>query len=149
MEIIRYRVKNMCHYDIGVKNVDNRDIPINAGSFQMMTADDIAYTESISTIKPFSKRMLVVFDNAGNELSLDGLGLYEDDSLAKHLTDEDIEAALKQTTKKLESWLANIDDITELHAIAEVARNMDLPASKLKILTAKMPNSDFVEPDAE
>jgi len=59
----RYRVVNKCKYDIGVTLPSQQDIVIKGGSFQLLTADDIMYIESICReVKFFSKRMLVPYD---------------------------------------------------------------------------------------
>jgi hypothetical protein len=146
MSDIRYRVKNMCRYDIGVRLTNGLSIMIAAGSFQMMTADDIAYVESICTVnKFFSQRMLVPYDSNGNEVPLDKLGMYVAEDTTQHLDDADIIAMLKQSPKKIEAWLADINDPAELGAISAVAKTMDLTASKLKVINAKMPYNDILE----
>jgi len=142
----RYRVKNTCRYDIGVKTVNGANMLIAAGSFQMLTADDIAYIESICTEnKFFSKRMLVPYDAQGNEVTLESLGMYVSEDTVEHLNTETIEAMLKQSAKKVEAWLAEINDPAELDAIVSVAKGMDLPASKLKLITAKVPYNDILD----
>lgn len=146
MSDIRYRVKNMCRYDIGVKLTNGLSIMIAAGSFQMMTADDIAYVESICTVnKFFAKRMLIPYDNQGNEVPLDKLGMYVSEDEPQHLDDDTIAAMLKQNPKKIEAWLAEINDPAELDAISTVAKAMDLTASRLKIINAKMPHNDILD----
>lgn len=146
MSDVRYRVKNMCRYNIGVKLTSGLGIMIAAGSFQLMTADDIAYVESICTVnKFFSKRMLVPYDANGNEVSLESLGLYISEEETKHLDDSTIAAMLKQSPKKIEAWLNEVDDPAELDAISNVAKSMDLTASKLKVINAKMPNNDILD----
>ena len=143
---MRYRVKNMCRHDIGVKTVNGLSLMIAAGSFQMMTADDIAYVESICTVnKFFSKRMLVPYDNMGNEVPLDKLGMYIAEDEVQHMDDATIMNMLKQTPKKIEAWLSEIDDPAELDAISTVAKTMDLTASKLKVINAKMPHNDILD----
>ncbi len=148
MSDIRYRVKNMCRYDIGVKLTNGLSILIAAGSFQMMTADDIAYVESICTVnKFFSQRMLIPYDAQGNEVPLDKLGMYVSEEVVPHMSDETITAMLKQSAKKIEAWLADINDPAELSAISAVAKTMDLTASKLKVINAKMPYNDILDDD--
>ena len=138
----------MCQYDIGVKLTNGLSMMIAAGSFQMMTADDIAYVESICTVnKFFSKRMLVPYDNQGNEVPLEKMGMYVAEDEVMHLDDATITNMLKQTPKKIEAWLAEINDPAELHAISSVAKTMDLTASKLKVINAKMPNNDILDDD--
>lgn len=146
MSAIRYRVKNMCRYDIGVKLTNGLSIMIAAGSFQMMTADDIAYVESICTVnKFFSKRMLVPYDAEGNEVPLDKMGMIVSEDEVPHLEDDTICAMLKQSPKKIETWLAEINDPAELDAISTVAKTMDLTASRLKVINAKMPHNDILD----
>lgn len=143
---MRYRVKNMCRYDIGVKLTNGLSITIAAGSFQMMTADDIAYVESICTVnKFFSKRMLVPYDAEGNEVPLDKMGMIVSEDEVCHLEDDTICAMLKQSPKKIETWLAEINDPAELDAISTVAKTMDLTASRLKVINAKMPHNDILD----
>lgn len=150
MSDTRYRVKNMCKYNIGVKLVNGLDVMIASGSFQMMTADDIAYVESMCTVNRFfSKRMLIPYDSQGNEAPLDSMGIFVAEDQQVKLDEATIAASLKQSVKKMEAWLADIDDPAELHEIAMIAKSMDLPASKLRVLTAKMPNGDFIDPAVE
>jgi hypothetical protein len=146
MSDIRYRVKNMCRYDIGVQTTNGLRLMIAAGSFQLMTADDIAYVESICTVnKFFSKRMLVPYDSMGNEVPLDKLGMYVSEDEIQHMDDTTITTMLKQSPKKIEAWLADINDPAELDAISAVAKTMDLTASKLKVINAKMPHNDILD----
>lgn len=148
MSDIRYRVKNMCRYDIGVRLTNGLSIMIAAGSFQMMTADDIAYVESICTVnKFFSKRMLIPYDSQGNEVPLDKLGMYVSEGEVTHMDDDTISAMLKQSPKKIEAWLADIDDPAELDAISMVAKTMDLTASRLKVINTKMPHNSILDDD--
>lgn len=145
MSETRYRVTNKCRYDIGVRLSNGQEIVITPDSFQLLTADDIAYIDSICfDDKFFSKRMLVPYDQNGKEVPMDQLGMYIEEDPVPHLDDAEITAALKQTPKKIEAWLSQIEDPAELHAIFEVAQTMDLPASKLKLLITKMPEKDLL-----
>lgn len=148
MSDIRYRVKNMCRYDIGVKLTNGMRLLIGANSFQMMTADDIAYVESICTVnKFFASRMLVPYDSEGKEVPLDQIGIYVAEEDVAHMDNDAIVAMLKQAPKKIEACLAEINDPAELDAISAVAKTMDLTASRLKVINAKMPNNDILDPD--
>ena len=141
----RFRVTNKCKFDIGVTLSNGQNIVIKAGSFQLLNADDIVYIESIcSRQKFFAKRMLVACDQTGKEVPLDKLGAYFEEDEAPHMSDEEITTLLKGTAKKIEAALATIDDPVELHAIAEVAKTMDLSSTKLKMLQEKMPEVNFL-----
>ena len=136
----------MCRYDIGVTLPNGVSVLIPAGGFQLLTADDIAYIEGICMVdKFFSKRMLVPFNSKNEEVKLEDVGMIPMEDEAKHLTDEEITAMLKGTVKKLEVALNSVDDPAELHAIAEMAIKLDLPASKMKLIEAKVPNMDLLE----
>lgn len=141
-----YRVYNKCKYDIGVQLVNNQTVCITPNSFRLLTADDILYIESIcSTVKVFSQKYLVIIDpDNGQEISLQEVGGYTEEDRPVHMNDDEIIAQLKQPAKKLEAWIATVDDAAELHGIYEVAKTMDLPASKLKLLTQYMPDKDFL-----
>lgn len=146
MSELRYRATNMCIYDIGVALPNGISVSIPSGGFQMLTADDIAYVESICVVnKFFSKRMLVPFNSEGEEVSLEKLGMYSFEDEEKHITDDEIVAMLKMPIKKLEAALDAITDPAELHAVAEVGLKLDLPNSKMKLLASKIPNLDMLE----
>lgn len=141
----RIRVYNRCKYDIGVTLLSGQNIVINAGSFQLLTANDIIYIESICAVdKYFSQRMLVPVGDDGKDIELESVGLIPDTSVQVHLSDEEVAAMLKQSIKKIEAWISEIDDPVELHSIYEVAKTLDLPASKLKVLSDKMPDKEFL-----
>ena len=140
------RVYNRCKYDIGVRTLTGRELLVKAGSFQLMTEDDILFVESICNHqKYFSQKMLVPVDDEGRDIELDQLGVHADESLPVHMSDSEIEDLLKQNVKKIQSVIDGIEDDAELHAIYDVAMKMDLPSSKLKILNARMPEKNFIE----
>lgn len=140
-----YRVWNRCKHTIGVQLLNGRSLAIKPNSFQLLSMADIQYIESICrTVRYFSSKMLVPTDERGNALDLNELGvsMYEGDAV--HMNDDEISAMLKKSVKQVEAWLENIEDPAELHAIYLKAKEMDLSAAKLKILTAKMPTKDFL-----
>lgn len=95
--------------------------------------------------KFFSQRMLVIVDPAtGEELTLEQIGGYTDETMPIHMNDDQIMAQLKMSTNKIKAWIETIEDAAELHSIYEVAKSMDLPASKLKLLASYMPEKDFL-----
>lgn len=141
----RLRVYNRCKYDIGVSLINGASVAIRAGSFQLLTVNDILYIESIcANTKFFSSKMLVAVDDSGKDVAFEQLGLYPDDTAEPHLNDEEITAMLKQSVKKIEAWIETINDPAELDAIYLVAKSMDLPASKTKVLSTKMPDKDWL-----
>lgn len=142
---MRYRVYNRTKHDIGVSTVAGISLNIAAGNFQMLTVNDMIFIENACRhIKYFAARELVPVDDSNKDVPLEEIGLYADPS-SEHISDEDIVSALKQSVKKIEAWIDGITDEVELHSIYMVAKDMDLPVSKMKILKAKMPNKDWLD----
>ena len=146
-----FRVFNKCKYDIGFTLMSGQSINISAGKFFIMSANDILYVEGqCNRRKFFSSGMLTILSNEGKELTLEELGGYTDNYTVenqRHYSDEEIESYLKKPFKAFENWVKKIDDLSELHAIIEVAKKVDLPASKLRVLQSLVPNRDLLEQD--
>lgn len=142
----KFRTYNRCNYDIGIRLENGREVNIKPGSFALLTAADIEYVDSICQGKKFiASKMLVPVDTAGNEIDLASLCSIVVDEAEEVLTEDAITAALKKSVKQIQAWIDSIDDPVELHSIYQIASQMDLPASKLKILNAKMPNKDWLD----
>ena len=142
----KFRVFNRCNYDIGVTLSSGQKPNIRKGSFLPLSVDDILFIESIARgRKPFSSKQLVAVGPDGKDLTLEDLGGYTDTYTEKHFSNEEIEANLKKPYKAVESWLSKIEDPVELHAISEIAIAMDLSASKLKLVQAKVPGVDLLQ----
>lgn len=141
----KYRVYNTCKYDIGVTFINGLQANIKPGSFALMTVDDVAYIESAFPSHFFSRGLLVAKTSDGEPLNLLDAGLQPVEDVEKHFTDDEIRDALRMSAKKLEAWLGQIDDPSELHMVYEIAKQMDLPASKLNLLAAKMPEKDWLD----
>lgn len=141
----RYRVYNRCKHAIGVQLMNNMQLNIKPGSFQMLTAADILYIESIcGTMKFFTQKMLVPVGADNKPIPLETLGMAEDTDASVHMNDDEITAMLKKPVNQVKAWLANIEDPAELHAIYLAAKQMDISSSKLKMLSEKMPEKDWL-----
>lgn len=148
----RVRVYNRCNHDIGVYvNNGQQSINIKSGNAPVsLTVNDVLYIDGICNRKKFfSSGMLTIESNDGVPLTLEDIGGFTDMSTEIHYDSEEIESSLKKPLNAFKAWLAKIDDPVEIHAIWEIGKNMDLPASKLKLLQAKMPNKDLLESDSE
>ena len=142
----RYRVFNRCKYDIGVKTINGLNVNIKAGGFQMLTANDILYIESICTHRKFfSAKMLVPVGEDGKDIDIENIGIYQDSGTQEHMNDDEIIAMLKKSNKQIEAWLKDINEPSELHSIYLVAKKMDISTGKLKILHDKMPDKEWFE----
>ena len=144
---MRYRVYNRCNHAIGVYvNNGQQSINIKPGSFAVLAVNDILYIESICNRKKFfSAKMLVPVDDSGKDLTLETIGGFTDESTEVHYDVKEIETNLKKPFNAVKAWISKINDPVEIHAVWEVGKGMDLPASKLKLLQAKMPNKDLLE----
>ena len=143
----KFRVFNRCKYDIGVNLLSGQQANITAGNFIRLSVDDILHIEGTSKRKVFSSKMLVAVDDSNKDIAFEDLGGYPDLNATPHLSDEEIREKLNKSAKVIGAWLDSIEEPEELHAIFEVAKSMDLQASKLKILQAKMPTKDMLEED--
>jgi len=148
-----FNVFNKCAYDIGVILMSGMHVNIAAGKFISLTVNDIKYIEGLcDRRKFFSSGMLAIVDDDGKEHTLEDIGGFTDTYTVenqKHYSDEEIESYLKKPYKAFEAWLKKVDDLSELHAIIEVAKRVDLPASKLKALQSRVPNRDLLNEDSE
>lgn len=141
----KYRVWNRAKFNIGVKLMNGFEYNIIPGSFIVMTADDILHIETrYPSLALFGKKLLVPTDEKGEPLDLTQIGMPPAAEDA-HQTDDEIIAMLKGSVKKMETWVSEITDPAELHAIYEVAKDVDLPASKIKILKKYMPDKDWLD----
>lgn len=141
-----FRVYNKCNYDIGITLMSGQAPVIKNGSFLVLTVNDILFIESTARRRrPFSSGELVPVNDEGKPMSLQDLGGYEDPNVVKHYTDEEITANLKKSVKNIEAWLETIDDPAEMHAVCVVAEQMDLPASKMKVIQKFVPNIDLLD----
>ena len=142
-----YRVYNKTKYAIGVQFPDGRAYNIRPNNFLLLDANDIAMIENQCRRKKFiSQKMLVPMNEQDEPVDVMGLfRIQEADEGDKHLDEDDLKVKLNQSIKKMEAWLNTVTDESELYAIWDAAKQMDLPASKLKILNAKIPNREWLE----
>lgn len=147
-----YRVYNRCKYPIGVIRPNGTSVSIDPvspenpmGGFQLLTGDEILFIENKCKInKFFAKKMLVPYDENGEEVELESFHIVPNKRDVPHLDDTTINDALKMTTKKFELWLEDISDPAELDAVYLVARDTDtLTKAKLDLLKKKIPNKDW------
>lgn len=147
----RVTVTNTCKYNIGVTGINGVGVNITPGSYAKLTVDDIWYiSNNQSHFKFFESGKLVALDEQRKPIPIEELGLNTFDECPKHLTDDEIKEMLKLGPKKLEAWISEIaerDDQPELYAIYLVAKDADLPASKLNILNKYIKDREWIAED--
>lgn len=143
-------IYNNATYDIGITLSTGQQRAIRAGTgLPYMSAEEIIYIESNAACKPFSSKLLLIKDKNNKEYSLEDIGGYTDPYTEKHFSPDEIAAQLEKSAKSIAAWIKDIEDPLELDAIRDMAEKMDLPASKLKVIQAKIPNRNMLEPDEE
>lgn len=134
----KIRVYNPNKFDVGIRLLNGTEQNVRHGSFTMLTQDDIDYIASIS--KVFSKAYLRV-ETAEEPEVLENLGINKDEE-PNFMDDIDIKKKLALSVNKLGAWLDTIEDKVLLHRIADIAKENDIPASKMKLIAAKVPEVD-------
>ena len=145
-----YRIYNNTNYDIGITLSTGQQRIIRAGTpLPYIPAEEIIYVESNARCKPFSSKILLIKDTNDKEQTLEDIGGFTDPYAEQHFSPDEIAAQLEKSAKSIANWIKEIEDPIELDAIRDMAEKMDLPASKLKVIQAKIPNRNMLEPDEE
>ncbi|MGD6876779.1 hypothetical protein [Bacillus infantis] len=125
---MKYKVINNNRFNVGIRfqNEANREILIKAKSFTLMSEDDILYVDTVS--KLFSGGTLHIDDQDLNEK----MGYIEKNP--NTISEEDIEKILKLNAKKMKEELEKLDSKHAIEKVVAVAKEADLPTSKLKVI---------------
>lgn len=144
----KLKLVNPQKFDVGIRTQDRpMGMNIKAGSFVLVSEDDINYIATISSI--LQRGLLRIENTAGSkddgaqEIAASiGIDMQNDPLFAD---EEDIRKHLSSTPKKIGEWLDTIVEPFMLDRIYDVAMSMDnLTAPKLKVLKARMPDKDFI-----
>lgn len=136
----RVRVRNTTKFDIGVVTINGIEYNIKAGLFILMNRDDVEYNMALAPKLFREPSMLVVEDD---ELSLN-MGIEDYNKAA--MTDDEVVKALKGTVPKLKAFLAeHKGEKHVMQTVWDLAKDMDLPASKIKALGEAFPDREFIE----
>lgn len=136
----KVRVVNQTRYGIGFKLPNGVERNIVAGTFAILSRDDVEYLMSIAPKLFEAPCQLLVQDDE----------LLQDFGVADKVEDvkidrEEIGRKLAGNAKSLKTWLDTVTEPFVLDIIREIASKMDLPASKLKILEEKLPSVEEQE----
>lgn len=134
------KLMNPQKFDVGIKKLNDKiGVNIKAGSFAMVTADDIAYLASVSDV--FQRGILRVEEKNIEAMQAAGIDQENDPN---YITDEEIAKKLGGSAKKIREWLGTVNEGYILDRIYDVAMGMNLSIDKIKALKEKMPDKDFV-----
>lgn len=137
----KIKLMNPQKFDVGIITLENKiGVNIKAGSFTLVTPDDIAYLASISDV--FRRGILKVEEKNIEVMQEAGIDQANDPN---YITDEEIQKKLSGTVKKMKEWLATIEEGYIIDRIYDVAMNMNLSLDKVKALNEKMPDRKFLE----
>lgn len=125
---MKYKVFNNNRFNVGIRfeNEANREILIKPNSFVLMSEDDILYVDTVS--KLFSKGILYVED----EDLMVKMGYMEKNP--NTISEDEIKKILKMPNNKMKEALSKIDAKHAIDKVIAVAKESDLPQSKLKII---------------
>lgn len=143
---MKIKVFNDRPYNIGVILLNNQHLNIQAGSFALLTEDDISYIEStcVYNKKLFGTGKLRI--DKPEDKDIEGLGIYKAEENA-HIPTDDVEKYLHGSLANLKKWLNTIDDKALLFEIYQVAKSLDLTTSKMKAISSAMPDSLIADLD--
>lgn len=123
----KVRVVNQTRYDIGVRLMNGIERNIHGGSFIVLDRDDVEYVMSIAPKLFAAPSQLLVKDD---EL-LQTLGVAESEKEAT-VDREEIRKKISGSAKNLKAWLDTVEAPFVLDIVFQLAKEMDLPASKQK-----------------
>jgi hypothetical protein len=140
---LKYKVFNNNRFNVGIRfeNEANREILIKPNSFVLMSEDDILYVDTVS--KLFSKGILYVED----EDLMIKMGYMEKNP--NTISEDEIRKILKMPNNKMKEALSKIDAKHAIDKVIAVAKESDLPQSKLKIIKELFNVEIFEEIDQE
>lgn len=137
----RIRVYNDRKYDIGLLLQNGMERVVKPGSYTLLSREEIEHLAAIAPGMFFGENQLRLENRA---LAVE-LGFILDESVPVFGPDL-IRKHLSGSAAKLKQWLDGITDPPLLEEVYEVARGMDLPASKLQVLQDRLPGKTLIEP---
>ena len=135
----KIRVYNPLKFNIGLILANGTERTVLAGSYTLLTKEDIEYLASIAPKLFMGEKQLRLEDR---ELAVE-LGFIESVDQPV-LNEEEIRKNLSQRVSHVKTWLDGIEEPFIIDIICDVAAQMDLPASKIQLLQERMPSREFL-----
>ena len=136
----RVRVRNTTLYCIGLKSQAGMEYAIKPNAFMTIPREEVEYNMAIAPKLFAAPCQLVVEDEELNQVAN-----VDPTVEGAVVTPEICEKYLKGTPAKLKAWLAENSQPHVLEQVYQMAKKMDLPVSKMKILKEAMPKRNFDE----
>jgi hypothetical protein len=120
----KVRITNPNKCLVGLRFMDGREQAVHPGSFVILDANNVSYINNMCTL--FKKGVLIIEDNEINEF----LGLDK----SYNVTDEEIRDILGKSAKIIQGKMEALSEKHILDRFVNIAKEFDLPASKLKVI---------------
>lgn len=105
------------------------------------------YVETLCSYgdKLFSTQKLKVVDRSGNVVNVENFGVAIAEETSVHNERDEIVKKLKSNINTFKKWINEINEPEELYDIYVIAKELDLNASKLKVLSDKLPEKNMLD----
>lgn len=135
----RVRVRNATKYDIGLTTMNGFGYNIKPGLFIMMNREDVEYNMALAPRLFEAPARLVIEDVELSQI----VGIENPKEATP--SDADLAKVLKGSASKLKDYVvANKQNEHILERLAGLAKEADLPASKIKVMQEALPQRDFI-----
>lgn len=140
----RIKVINARAYDIGLMLPNGTERVAHAGSYTLLTRDELDHLVSVAPSLFIGEKQLRLEDR---KLAVElGFAKSED---APVFGEAEIRKQLAQKPQALKAWLDGIQEPYLLDEVFRVAQGMDLPATKLQIIQERFPGRPLVSAETE
>ena len=134
----RVRISNTSRHDVGLVTQSGIEYNIRPGAFIALSKDDAEYMVAIAP-------RLFATDERPGELRIDNEELAKDLNIVapgdpSPTDDIVIKKALSGTVNQLKKYVADVESPLLIDAICEMAKTMDLPQSKMRVIQDAFPH---------
>ena len=140
----RIKIINDRRYDIGIRLPNNTERVIKSGGYTLLTRDELEFVISLAPGLFNGEKQLRLEERP---VALE-LGLIKDENMPL-FNEAEIKKQLSARLSVMKAWLDGITEPYLLSEVFDVAKKMDLPASKLQALQEKFPDRALIQPEGE
>lgn len=128
----KVKVWNKNKHRVGARYMNGMEVVFEPGSCREVPEEEVLYW---STSTGLFKKKHLYFDEKVQPEVVENLHM--DGEIEPFKSDDEVKELLKGNFKKLESYLDNITEAHEKARFVEVAKSMDLTASKIRLIEEK------------